>query len=205
MHLNYATAYLTALGRHTEAISETRRALRSDPLSPRVNSLLGWQFLHARQHDEAIEQFGKTLKLDLDFTSAHQGLMEAYEQRNRYPEAVVAFQRLAASTDKSRKFIRSIGRAYAVEGVAGYWKKRHEDWRTNEKRDFGLNSELAIIYAQTGQKGRAFRLLAQASSDRNTRLTLLNVDGQFDPLRDDPRFDELRKQMRLPSRQTGFL
>ena len=72
-HNQYAM-YLATLGRVPDAIAEVRRAQDLDPLSPIVNSDLGWYLLYAGQVHEAIAQFRKTLEFDANSVSAHRGL-----------------------------------------------------------------------------------------------------------------------------------
>lgn len=57
-HLLYG-AFLTAMDRSDEAISETRNALELDPLTPSTNLQLGWVLYYARRHDQSITQLKK--------------------------------------------------------------------------------------------------------------------------------------------------
>jgi TolB-like protein len=65
---------LSQTGRPEAAIEQMRRALESDPLSLMVNNSAGWHLYLARQYDEAIAQFKKTLELDPSFALAHYDL-----------------------------------------------------------------------------------------------------------------------------------
>ncbi|MCL5005864.1 MAG: tetratricopeptide repeat protein, partial [Acidobacteria bacterium] len=59
---NYATAhhwygdYLSAMGRHREAIAELERAQQFNPLSPIISSCLGYRYYYAREYEEAIRK-----------------------------------------------------------------------------------------------------------------------------------------------------
>ena len=44
----------------------------------------------------------------------------------------------------------------------------------------------------------AFKLLDQAYDERSIDLVLTKVDPRLDPLRDDPRFQELVKKVGIP-------
>jgi lipopolysaccharide biosynthesis regulator YciM len=46
---------------------EVKRALELDPLSLNINWILGVAYNFARQYDQAIEQYRKTLELDPNF------------------------------------------------------------------------------------------------------------------------------------------
>ena len=65
---NYTAAHhwyshcLLPLGRTEESLAESKRALELEPLQLVVGIHLGWHYLYARQYDQAIEQFRKTLE-----------------------------------------------------------------------------------------------------------------------------------------------
>ena len=56
--------YLEVIGRHNETIAERKVAEELDPLSLIINFELGLTFYYARDYDQAIKQFRKTLELD---------------------------------------------------------------------------------------------------------------------------------------------
>lgn len=87
LNANYPTArqwygeYLSAMGRHGEAIVQIKRAQELDPLSLIINRELGTAFSFAGQYDQAIEQLRKTLDMDSSFVPAHHELGWAYTQK----------------------------------------------------------------------------------------------------------------------------
>jgi hypothetical protein len=50
-------------------------------------------------------------------------------------------------------------------------------------------------FAMLGEKDRAFEWLEKAYEDRSGWLLELKLDPEWDNLRGDPRFDELRKRI----------
>jgi hypothetical protein len=54
---------------------------------------------------------------------------------------------------------------------------------------------LAFLHAVFGDKDRAFDALDKAYAQRTSDMPFLNVDPAFDSLRQDPRFETLRKGM----------
>jgi tetratricopeptide (TPR) repeat protein len=63
--------YLGVMGRYEEGYTELKRAIRLDPLSSIINTVLGQVYIFARRYDQALEQFGKVLELDPNFAPAH--------------------------------------------------------------------------------------------------------------------------------------
>ncbi len=58
--------------------------------------------------------------------------------------------------------------------------------------------ELAILYGALGNKEAAFQSLEKAYSEHDSQLMYLKVSDQFDPLRDDPRFQDLMRRVGFP-------
>jgi hypothetical protein len=49
-----------------------------------------------------------------------------------------------------------------------------------------------------GERDAAFAELERAYASREGDLAFLRVDPRYDPLRDDPRFDELVRRIGIP-------
>ena len=52
---------------------------------------------------------------------------------------------------------------------------------------------LAVVYSGMNMKAQAFTWLEKAYSARSNSLTALKVDHVYDPLRGDPRLQDLRR------------
>ncbi len=71
---------------------------------------------------------------------------------------------------------------------------------SKRKRDGELASfNYARIYAQLGDKTRAFAALDRAWEVRDSSLLDLKIDPYLDPLRSDPRYASLVKRLGLPA------
>jgi hypothetical protein len=57
----------------------------------------------------------------------------------------------------------------------------------------------AIIYAGLGQRDQAFEWLEKPYKERSSWLAYLKADPRLDPLRSDPRFQELLLRVGLAS------
>ena len=67
--------------------------------------------------------------------------------------------------------------------------------------DFDTSAfQVALVNVGLGDKDAAFAVLEEAYRERSTLLTYLKMDPRFDPLRSDPRFqDLLRRPARIAS------
>ena len=198
---NYPTAhqwyavYLSALGRHQEAIAEIRRALKLDPLSLAVNSVTGRVLYLARKYDEAIEQSRKTIEMDPRFASAYQNLGQSYEQKGMYAEAVATFQELnRVAPDNGLAFL---GRAYALAGKTDEAQKILAQLKEPSARRYVSSYSVAMVYAGLGDKEQTLAWLEKGYQQRVWQMVFLKVEPELDGLRSDPRFEDLMRRVGL--------
>ncbi len=199
-HYWYSLVFLTALRRHTEAISEMQRARQLDPLSLITNANLGTIFFNARQYDQAIQQCLRTLEMDPHFGTAHYNLALAYEQKGMFEEAIREMQAaIAEYGDGGMDLLAHLARAYTLAG------KRREAQATmaklnqlSKKINNSSAYERATVYLALGEKDRAFKELQRAYEERSNQLLWIGTDPSLDELRSDPRFHVLLRRMNLP-------
>ncbi|MDH4218821.1 MAG: protein kinase [Candidatus Aminicenantes bacterium] len=183
--------YLTAMGRHEEAIEEIRRAHELDPLSLIINSMKAWVFLYARQYERAIEQCQKTLELDPNFDLAHSILGWAYLEKGMYEEAILAYQKRRGELGVFKLY------AYALPGKRdeslGIIEEMKELWRQGGIAAYPI----ARVYAGLGEEDLVLEWLEKSIERREPLIVRLNVDPIFDSLCSNPRFKALLKKMNL--------
>ena len=59
-------------------------------------------------------------------------------------------------------------------------------------------NRFAWVYAALGNKNEAFKWLDRTYKEDRSRLRVLRSDLVFDPLRSDPRFQDLLRRMNFP-------
>ena len=205
LHPNYATAHqwysfcLAAMGRIPEAIAEVRTAVELDPLSLIINTNAGTVLYWARQFDLAIEQYRKTLRIAPDFWTAHWMLGLAYEQKNRYEDAVAEFQRAIELFPGSSPLLSgSLARSYALSGARHQVDELLEQMNKQRPQDCSSPFHIALIYAALEENDVAFAWLQKACEEHEIWINFLKVDPRMDQLREDPLYDRLLKTAGLP-------
>ena len=200
---NYETAhqwyaeYLSGMGRHEEALAEIRRAKEINPVSLIVNAVEAWVLYHARDCDQAITQSQKVLEMDPNFAEVYEYLKRCYDRKGMYKEAIAARQmrrRLAGYDATETPALRE---AAAATSAAVYWRKRLDQELEESKREPSVPFDMAEIYAQLGDKDRAFASLERAYAERSYMLMYLKVAPNLDPLRSDPRYADLLRRVGL--------
>jgi len=186
---------LYRLGRFEEAIAELKRGVELDPLSLLNNRVLGQAFYNARQYDQAIEQFRKTLELDPNFSSAHRFLGRAYLQKSMYNDGTAEIEKELTIYPGHVGALGDLGYAYALAGRKADALKVLDQLNDLSKQKYVPATYRAEVYVGLGAKDKAFEWLEKGYEERF--LPSINVDPAYDPLRSDPRFQDLLRRMNL--------
>jgi len=184
-------------GRVEEAIAEEKSALVLDPLSLPINRDLGYAYYMARQYSQAIEQEQKTLELDPSFTQARAVLGRAYLQKSMYKEGIAEFEKRLAISPSDRPGLSDLGYGYAVMGRGADAQKILDQLAMISKQKYVSASNVGRIYVGLGEQDHAIEWLEKAYNERAVTLLYVKVDPRFDPLRSDPRFQDLLRRMNL--------
>jgi TolB-like protein/DNA-binding winged helix-turn-helix (wHTH) protein/Tfp pilus assembly protein PilF len=184
---NYAMAralFATTLahrGKFEEAIQQIKLASASDPVSVLTNAQAWHVYFCARQYDEALRIILGTVEVDPTFGPAHWRLVVSWEQRGEYQKAIDA--------DGASE----LNAALASGGARGYWQRKLEIMLRERKPDDRDGfSAIARCYMHLGKPEEALKTLEKGYQMRDPRLIFwLPIHEEFDPLRSNPRFQEM--------------
>lgn len=188
-HIWYS-GYLGATGQLDEALVAARRAHELDPLSMRIATHLGTQYLWLRQPDKALQYYRKALEIDSTFFMAHWGIASAYLQLGR-PEEALRELRYTGTDYAGFHQQGLLGYAHARAGHTAEARRILEALYASARRGHYVPSgDVAIVHIALGEHDRALEWLARYAQDRGARL-FLKSDPLFDPVRGDPRFERV--------------
>ncbi|WP_421997879.1 winged helix-turn-helix domain-containing tetratricopeptide repeat protein [Reyranella sp.] len=175
--------FLSAMGRHDEAIETMEQARRLDPRSVATLQHLAIVYWMAGHADRALAAVDDSLKVLPGSTRAHYGRMMILDQLGRREEAMV--ERLATL----RGLSIAAGLAEHVEAVAieRGWREAMIVWiglleRTNRWEG------AAQQWMALGEAGRALDALEHCVRARTTYLCFVAQNPCFRPLRGEARF-----------------
>ncbi|HXW91310.1 MAG TPA: tetratricopeptide repeat protein [Terriglobales bacterium] len=195
---HWYAGYLTYVGRTDQGIAEEMRARELDPLSLPINNALAGRLLGAGRYDEAFAQVQKTLELDAHFPQAHQTLGWAYLKKGNPEEALREFQNaLQLSGADDTDLMLDLGFAYARTGHRDEARKILAKLKEFHHRGLAMSGSVGILYGALGESDEAFAWLDQAQAERDPELTYIMVGRRFEPLRHDPRFENLVRRVGL--------
>ena len=183
--------YLAFNGRLQDASAEIRIALRLDPLSLAINTDVGVIHYFAREYDQAIDQYRKTLDLDFNFDRAHFWLAAAYEQEQRYDEAIAEYTIAIELSGGSLEARASLGHAYARASRGADALVIFEGLNLHSSSRYVSPYDLAIINLGLGESETAIKWLDRACDEHAGWMIYLTVDPRLDAIRSDARFKAL--------------
>jgi TolB-like protein/DNA-binding winged helix-turn-helix (wHTH) protein/Tfp pilus assembly protein PilF len=199
---NYATAHqwyaecLMWQGRFDEALRESENARRLDPLSLIIATDRGAILYFSRQYDRAIEQFQSVREMDPSFARVHL-VVDAYVQQGRFGEALADLEEWRRSSGDG---IHIRSRLVYLYGRMGQKDKARAELRKLEAMNRAQSLDpvpMAVAYLGVGNNDAALSSLEKAYAQRSNLLTALKVEPAYDPLRDEPRFQELLRDVGL--------
>ncbi|HXG63633.1 MAG TPA: winged helix-turn-helix domain-containing protein [Blastocatellia bacterium] len=195
---HYATAhqwyaeFLSGMGRHEEALEHIRQAQQLEPLSLIIQAVEALVLVYARDYDGAIAQCQRVISRDPSFGEVYAYLRMAYEQKGMFREAMDAFQKYCALMGYDAPEIAAL-RASPVVDARDYWQKM----LVLSRPPHGSELSAARAWAQLGETDKALAALEQVCAKPIYGIMYLKVHPNLDPLRSDPRFENLLRRVGL--------
>lgn len=181
---------LNLIGRRDDALKEMDTAVALAPTSFNKRSR-GLLLYYTRRFDDAIAQFKQVETTDQKYSEANTWIARCYEQKRDYAHAL-EFLIKAQELDGDRREEGRLRRAFA----SGGWP---EVLRASlpKRRAPPPDMVTAEIFAQLGLRDKAFEVLDGMVRDRRVMIVHMDSDPRLDPLRSDPRFEQLAKRVGL--------
>lgn len=188
---NYAN-FQSSFGNHQAAIAAAQKAIELDPLAPQAHVSLSSALGNARQYDKAEAAARQAVALAADRPAVHGQLGFILLMLGRPDEALAEFNL------ERVQWQRMTGRAlvFATKGEKGQARAELDAMLKAKNIGEAASYQFAQINARLGDRDEAFRWLARAREIRDPGLTgNVFVDPILDPLRADPRYDALVREL----------
>jgi TolB-like protein/DNA-binding winged helix-turn-helix (wHTH) protein/Tfp pilus assembly protein PilF len=196
---NYATAhhwYAEFLG--FEAMVESERAKSLDPLSLIIATDDAAILYYAGQYDRALEELQVVLDMEPDFLRARSLLIGSLMGKHLYEEALRYVDTWYDSSPLPWKWVMK-SCIYARIGRKAEAHRLFERFRASSLWPSFNPTVIAAMLAMGNNDG-AIAWLEDAYKHHSSIVISLKADHIFDPLRGDPRFQDLLRRVGLPSR-----
>jgi TolB-like protein/Tfp pilus assembly protein PilF len=180
------------MGHFDAGVAATRRAVVLDPVARQSNGALALALYLASRYEEAVAAFAEVIRLAPDFKST-------YGQRGLAYYGLGDLERARASCETKPDYWASQQCLAVIYDKLG----RHADAEAELTKLKTANGDTAAyqcatIYAQWGNRAQALASLDTALRARDPGLAYLKTDPLLDPLRKEPRFQAIERELKFP-------
>lgn len=190
------------MGAWIEGLRHVRRALELDPLEPGVNWAHGWTLHKARRWAPSTRALERTRELYPSYALLYPFLAANHAFTGDAGAAHKALdQGLTLASDDQL----ALGYGAAVLAMVGEEDRAHELTTRLENLEHGYRDPyyLAVAAGALGDADRAFELLREMCEGPSVSAYNTRVDPLLDPIREDPRFDQILDRLDLPMIESG--
>lgn len=182
------------LGRDTDkSVAILRRVQQLDPLSPIAGSFIVFNYLTARRFDEAFKEAQKSLELDPNNPFSRELLGMAYGAKGNHAAAIAELEKVKPMMPTSQ-VVGALGLEYALAGRREDALKTLTELKQMAQQQYVSPFDVALVYVGLGDKDQAFAYLEKAREDQSEFMGWLQTFAPLDPLRSDPRFQDLLRR-----------
>jgi len=183
--------------RFDEAERELKLARLLDPLYPWNYVVMGMLLNVRGDHAKALEQCRKAVEIDPNFWPAYSSCFGfSYVEMGNHGEALKAFEK-GVAIEPGPQPIAFLGSEHARLGNREQARKVLEQLNHLPAQDYVAPCWPASVYLELGEKNTALDLLEKAYQERSGCVAGLKVFPLWGPLRSDPRFIALLKNVGL--------
>lgn len=189
--------YLSARGRHADAVAVMRRAEARAPDDGDVIAEAAACYYRARRFEDAaraLRRLPEERGLD-----AHHRLFLVYRRLGRPAEAIDEAGEVMRRAGVAEPRIAALWRLRPGAAARGYLKGALAVRTRNAEEELETPDALALLHAAVGDREGALLRLDQAAAGRYPSLPTTLMDPDLDFLRQDPRFVELARRVGSPA------
>jgi eukaryotic-like serine/threonine-protein kinase len=183
------------IGHHDVALAAIRRAIKLDPQNPRYREHLLENLSWARRFQEVLAavQDAKALHAE-GYYAGYYGALSNLALGRAAPASQMCESPETPLDAGQRHFCLAL--AYHALGKIKQATTELEEFKA-ANGDLGA-AKIAAIYAQWGDPAAALSWLATAERLYRASLVHLRVDWMFDPIRNQPQFQDLMQRLNFP-------
>ncbi|MDQ6628376.1 MAG: winged helix-turn-helix domain-containing protein [Pseudomonadota bacterium] len=185
-----------------EGFSYVQRSRELDPLSP-INSVIEASYLQQRGlPQESRARLDQVFQIGPRFWPAYQLLAGLSVSAGRSQEALEALRKAESLAAGSLQPTMNVGVLLARSGEPQKAREVLTKMLVLSEQRYVPPTMIASLYCALGENERALGWLDRAREMRDVNLPFLGICSVT--LKDEPRFDALRRSLKLPAWRAGF-
>jgi len=192
---------LNIMGRTEEALEQIGIALKLDPMNPFIISFHAVDLYMARKYEESIKVFNDALSIEPGYFFVMANIWYPFYMTGRIEEAYEALQSFWSMLDPES--VKYLEQGYLKDGIRGAILSLSfslgELWTENQDKMVlpVAPTDMAMYYSAGRETDKSVYWLEKAYKFRDPNLPYLLMPI-YDNVRNDPRFKDLCKRMKLP-------
>jgi len=180
------------MGHFDAGVAAARRAVVLDPLARASHYALAQALYAGRRYEEAVAAYAEVISLDPDFKTAHAERGFAYY-------GLRDLQSARASCETKPDHWRSQWCLSVIYDKLGRHADAEAELSKLAAQSDAAAYQYATIYAQWGNRTKALEWLGTALRLGDPGLEYVKTDPLLDPLRKEPRFQAIERELKFPS------
>jgi serine/threonine-protein kinase len=199
----YASAHqwfsflLAARGQFDAALVEGHTALELDPASVSIRRAVGWVYFYARRYAQAREHLSRAIEMNPMAVESYRMLGSTLAFQDENAEAERIFREALTLPGSGSYSIAMLGWLLARTGRRDEASQLLQQLEAARERGYVSPVAFAMVHIGLGNLQEALDWAERAYDERRGWVVYATVNPIFDPLREEPRFAELVRKMRL--------
>ncbi len=200
---SYATAHqwygflLAARGAHEESLLELHTALELDPASVSGRRSLGWSYYYARRYDQARHHLERAIAMNPTAEESFRVLGFTLLQMGNAADAERVLRDSLSLPGAGTYTTAALGYVQGMSGLRAEAEQALAQLEQLGTRGYVSPVAYAWVHLGLGHFDRVMDYSEQAFDERRGWLAYFNVNPILDPLRGEPRFQELVRKLGL--------
>jgi len=187
--------YFVVMGQTAESLGQVLMGREHNPGSLLAEFFIPGHAVAAKRYQEAIDTARAMLSRHPEVRNSRHFLAKALWLTGHYEEAIVEFGTL---WDPASGRARVLETAFSRRGPRAAMKAVADFLAKGTGQEAPNPTEVASYYAIAHEADAAFAWLEKAFAQRTPGLLHVPADPFFDPIRQDPRIDDLCRRVGLP-------
>lgn len=184
-------------GRFEEAMTHMEIAHQLDPLSSIIREGVAFVHFLAGRQEEAVRGYLEIIRDDPTFYKAYTSLGRAYAKEGKYLDAICMLEKGRALAGDVPNILAAMGQVYAYGGETGRARQILAQLEEMRTQSHVPSTAFAVVHLGLGETGRALDWLENACRLHESPLTSIKVHPIYDPLRGEPRFQEVLRTLQF--------
>ena len=182
--------------KHEEAIVEGQKAVDLDPYNNLTIGIYGWVLNFCREYDKAEKMFLRVLENDPYNAIALSNIKTTYHQKGEFEKAL-HYWKIEHRNDSIA--LSALDEGYGKGGYTEALKNMAELMVERSKHRFVTPWRICTLYARAGIQEETIEYLEKSYQAHDQNMPSIQLDGIFDFMRDDPRFQKIVDKMNFPA------